>query len=149
MDDKTRDKNLIIAEILSCLSFILNTICVYTADKGTSFAPAWVTKLDFFYWLKTISAATGLVYLFISKVFFTKLVSRHLAFFVLIVLLYSIPFINTVFILIMGIIFKALQGSSTLEYEDRIIIQAIWLIPVSFIIINLFGERYKLIKKHE
>jgi len=136
MEKNKRDEYFIIAEILACISFILHTICVVTAERGGSFAPAWITNFNAIYWLKTVSAIIGFYCFFISGVFNTKDISRYISISTLIILLYSLPIINTVFLFIFAIIFKIIRGS-TFEYEDRILIQTIWFIPLIFIIGDL------------
>ena len=71
-EESYKEKNFILAEILACVSFILNTISVVLAERGGSFAPAWVPIFNWIYWLKTILAAMGLFYFLTSKVFTTK-----------------------------------------------------------------------------
>ncbi len=148
MDNETYKKtNFIIAEILACISFILNTICVVTADRGGPFASVWITHFGIIYWSKTILAIIGIYYFFTSKVFTVREIPRYISICTLIILWYSIPFINTVLIIIVGTIFKAIQGSSTLEYEDRIPIQIIWSVPFFIIIRTLLMKIFKIIKK--
>ena len=143
--------NFIIAEILACVSFIFNTICVMTADRGGAWAPAWVPKFNLFYWLKTTLAIIGLFYFFTSRVFTTKQIPRYISIFTLIILWYSIPLVNTNFILIVGPLFKALQMLSlsppSFEYEDRIPIQLIWSLPAFIVVINLLIKLARIQRK--
>ncbi len=144
--EEYKKKNFIIAEILACVSFVLHTICVVTAERGGSCAPAWVPKFNLIYWLKTISAAIGLFYFFISRVFSIKQIPRYISISTLIILFYSIPIINTTFLLLFAIIFKIIRGS-TFEYEDRIVIQIIWLIPALIVAIDILINLIKVRKK--
>lgn len=146
-NESYKKTNFIIAEILACLSFILNTICVVTADRGGPFASAWVTHFGIIYWSKTILAIIGIYYFFTSKVFTAREIPHYISISTLIILWYSIPLINTVLIIIVGTIFKALQGLSTLEYEDRIPIQIIWSVPFFIIVIVLLMKIFKIRKK--
>lgn len=141
MEGDIDKRNFIIAEVLACTSFILNTICVITAERGGPFASAWVTNFGLIYWFKTLMATAGLFYFFTSRAFITREISRYMSILTLIILWYSMPLANAAFVLIAGTIFKAIQSSSaSLQYEDRIPIQIIWAIPAFMIAINLLAK---------
>lgn len=132
-----RKKNFVIAEISACVSFILNTVCVIMANRGGPFAPAWLPRFDSFYWLKTILAASGVFYYLISNAFTSKEVPRYISIITFIILLYSVPFINSLFLIPFASTLKVFRGS-TFNFDDRITVQAIWSIPALILVLDLF-----------
>jgi hypothetical protein len=135
-----KKKNFIIAVILTSVSFILNTVCVANSHgSGGEFGSVWWnTDFNLFYWIKTIVAIFGLFYFFRSGIFTTKQVPRYLSIFTLIILLYSIPIVNFIFLFIPAIILKGIIHYDFV-YKDRVIIQLIW--PVFVFVLLLFTDR--------
>lgn len=130
----------VIAESLATISFILNTICVITARQlyGAG-SPTWLPHFGLMYWLKTILAGIGLIYLFISRVFSAKYCSRFLPIFTLLILLYSIPGVNFIFSLPFNVLFsyKNIVLDKGVTFEARIATQIVWSIPLFIVIANL------------
>lgn len=143
-----KNTNFIIAEILACLSFVLNTICVVTAKNATGpFAPTWLPNFSFIYWFKTILAVVGIFYFFTSRVFITKEIPRYISISTLMILWYSIPVTNLVLHSPITIIFSKIQGSSDITYESRIPTQITWSIPMFIVTVNLLKQLYSIKRK--
>ena len=88
MEENSRAGDFVIAEVLACVTFVLNTICVVTGKmKSGPTMPVWLPDFGLIYWFKTILAVVGIVYLFRSKL--TS--PRHIFVSTLIALFYSIP----------------------------------------------------------
>jgi len=67
MEENNRTRDFVIAEVLACVTFVLNTICVMTGEmKYGPTAPVWEPDFGLIYWLKTILAVVGIVYFFRS-----------------------------------------------------------------------------------
>jgi len=148
MGESVNKKLFLIAENLACISFIFNMICVITAERGGAGSSAWITNFGVVYWFKTLLAVTGLFCFFGSRIFVSKLAPIYVTISTLIILLYSIPIINMSLTIIIGVLFKILQSKVvSLEYEDRLIIQTIWLIPVFIVIKDIFSGMIKVNKK--
>lgn len=147
-----KSNNFIIAEILACISFILNTVCVFTAKElhGPG-APAWLPSFGWVYWFKTILAVMGLFYFFTSRVFTAKEIPRYISISTLIVLWYSIPVVNLVFaiaipfnVLFSGINVVREQG---ITFESRIPTQIIWSIPMFIVLTDFLIRLIKINQK--
>ena len=122
------------------MSFVLNTVCVASSyGNGGEFGSGWWnTNFNLSYWFKTIAAIIGLFYFFRSRAFTAKHVPRYLSIFTLIILWYSIPIVNFIFLYIPAIIAKGIIHYD-FKYEDRIIIQFTWLVSVFLLL--LFTDR--------
>jgi len=134
-----KNKNFVISEILACVSFILNTICVITAkDSSGPGSSAWNPDFGLLYWSKTIFAFAGIFYFLKQGLFGKKVARGYLIISTLIVLLYSIPIMNLSFIIITAMLLKLIGiVSLPLKYQDRIPIQIFWSMPVFIIILDL------------
>ena len=82
--------NFVIAEVLACISFILNSVCVITAkDSSGPGSLAWNPDFGLLYWLKTIFAFIGIYCFSKSGIFSSKTTKRYLIISTLVVILYS------------------------------------------------------------
>lgn len=133
----------LIAELLAFLAFVFNSVCVIMADRGGPFVAAWMPKFDLFYWLKTIFAVSGLVYYSISRALTSKEVPSHISLITLIILLYSIPFINSLFLIPFAVVLKLFRGT-TFYFDDRIAIQGVWSILVLILVLDFFIRLMKI-----
>ncbi len=144
-----RNKKFIIAEILACIAFILNTICVLTAKEihGPG-APAWLPHFGIVYWFKTTLAIIGLFYFFTSGVFITKKMPRYISISTLIILWYSIPVVNFFFNIIFNMLFSGISiaRKEGITFQSRIPTQIIWSIPVFIVAIYLLVKSLKIKK---
>lgn len=135
-----KERNFVIAEILACVSFILNTICVITAKElhGPG-APSWLPHFGFIYWSKTILAVIGLFYFFTSRVFTIKSITRYFAILTLILLWFSIPLINSILTLHLDALFTGLDVARKqgVTFESRIPTQIVWSIPMFIVMVDL------------
>lgn len=136
----------ITAELLACVTFILNTICVVTAkEKHGPFSPAWLPHFGVVYWTKTILAYIGVIYFFMSRPFFEKRVSRYVIVCTLVVFCYSIPVVNSLLTLPLDAIFslESLSRNQGTTYESRIPTQIIWSIPMFMVAFDLLKRLIK------
>lgn len=144
-----KNRNFIIAEILACITFILNTICVLTAKElHAPWAPPWLPGFVLGYWLKTFLAVVGLSYFFKSKVFIAREKPRYVSISTLIVLWYSIPGVNLVFNFLFDILFSGIDvvREQGVTFESRIPTQIIWSIPMLIVLADLLMKVIKIIK---
>jgi len=133
-----KERNFVIAEVLACTSFILNTICVVTGKElHGEITPPWLPHFGFIYWLKTTLAIVGLFYFIFSRVFTTKSISRYISISTLMILLYSIPFINNWLYFFLLLIVVAIKGERYETFGDRIPVQIMWSIPMIIVMTDL------------
>lgn len=134
-----KERNFVIAEVLACASFILNTICVVTGrEMHGPTAPAWLPHFGVIYWSKTVLAVLGLFYFFTSGVFTAKKTLRIISISTLILLLYSIPMVNVGLYFFLLLIIMAIKGERYETYGDRIPVQIMWFIPMVIVMVDLF-----------
>jgi CBS domain containing-hemolysin-like protein len=145
MQENNRARDFVIAEVLACVTFVLNTICVVTGKiKHGPTAPVWEPDFGLIYWLKTILAVVGIVYFFRSRKYPASLIIK---FFTIVLLLFSLPVINFILTFYPSLIFSGnimLRGTnfdvnyaSMRAFNARIPTQATWSIPVFIIMIDL------------
>lgn len=134
MEEKIRESRFLIAEILACVSFILNTISVISVTGGGPIGPT--PKFGLIYQIKTLTAIFGIFYFFYSGVFSLKQVSWRKKILTILILLYSIPIINILLNLPLIVLFKKMFNT-VFDYREMIISQIIWCIPVLIIAIDI------------
>jgi len=145
MEENSRDRDFVIAEVLACVTFVLNTICVVTGKmKSGEMMPVWLPDFGLVYWLKTVLAIIGLVYLFRSKIIHPL----YIFILTLVVLLYSIPVINSFltfpfdYILSGNIMLQGIDYDVNIAdkkmFDARVYTQIAWSLPVLIIVANLF-----------
>jgi len=145
MEEKNQARDFVIAEVLACVTFVLNTICVVTGErKYTAGSSVWEPDFGLIYWLKTILAVIGIVYFFRSRKYPASLLIK---FFTIVLLLFSLPVINFILTFYPSLIFSGnimLRGinfdvnyASMRSFNARIPTQATWSIPMFIIMIDL------------
>jgi len=151
MEEKNQARDFVIAEVLACVTFVLNTVCVVTGEmKHGPTSPVWLPDFGLIYWLKTILAVVGIVYLFRSKL--TR--PRYIFILTLTLLLYSVPVLNSflawpVIYFLSGAIMVDTSGLDSnyardLIFNARIPTQIFWSLPMLLIANNLL---FKIIRK--
>ncbi|MDD5513138.1 MAG: hypothetical protein PHD09_05170 [Candidatus Omnitrophica bacterium] len=155
MEEKNQARDFVIAEVLACVTFVLNTICVVTGErKYTAGSAVWQPDFGLIYWLKTILAVIGLVYLFRSKL--TR--PYHIFISTLVVLFYSIPIVNFILashlnsflsgsFLLYGTS-RDLDYSSDLIFKGRIPTQLFWSIPMLLIANDLLAKIISKVRRN-
>ena len=156
MQENNRARDFVIAEVLACVTFVLNTICVVTGGmKSGEMMPVWLPDFGLIYWLKTVLSVIGLVYLFRSKIIHPL----YIFILVLVVLLYSIPVINSFltfpfdYILSGAVMVNASEldsnYASDMMFKIRIPTQVFWLMPTLLLLNDLIAKFIKKIKSNK
>jgi len=155
MEENNRARDFIIAELLACVTFVLNTICVVTGErKYTAGSAIWEPHFGLIYWLKTILAVVGIVYFFRSC---KAPVPWYVKFCTLIILLFSVPIINLILTFYPDLIFSGnimLRGQMHYNVSEadmryfsaRIPTQIAWSIPMLLIANDLIAKLMRGIK---
>jgi len=140
-----KNNRFIIAEILACVTFVLNTICVVTAKEiHQSFSPVWLPNFGLIYWLKTILAIVGIFYFFSSAVFIAKKGSHYISIPTLAILRYSVPGVNFLLYFPIAMLFIVDKNQTAYQaYGVRIPVQIIWSIPAFLVAVDFIKKLVK------
>ncbi|MFH1202078.1 MAG: hypothetical protein V1674_04210 [Candidatus Omnitrophota bacterium] len=162
-----------LVELSAIVAFIFNTICLTTwqTDSG-GFFETHLPDFGLFYLLKTLLALIGLGVFFAIENYNFSLFSfgsdlsfgtRGLRFvpedinpktkfiytFLLIALLYSVPGINALMFNTVGRVIFRNPDSAELILKNRLIIQAIWSIPVLIVAIDFIYNLINALKARQ
>jgi len=145
-----KERNFVIAEVLACTSFILNTICVVTGkERHGPTAPVWSPDFGFVYWLKTTLALVGLFYFFTSRVFAAKKTPLYVSVTTMVTLWYSVPMVNAFLTLDLDALFSGLYTAhkQVVSFGSRIPTQIVWSIPMIIVAIDLLRRLIVSVKE--